>query len=67
MTNRKICLKCLEVTRFGGEHCTRCAEKLVSFTPTCECGAGLGDTKFPARVRVECIHDYLNFGGKRCQ
>ncbi len=29
------------------------------------CGAGLGDTKFPDRVHVECIHDYLNFGGKR--
>ena len=29
------------------------------------CGAGLGDTKFPDRVHIECIHDYLNFGGKR--
>ncbi len=30
-------------------------------------GAGLGDTKFPDRVRVEYINDYLNIGGKRCQ
>ena len=29
------------------------------------CGAGLGDAKFPDRVRIECINDYLNFGGKR--
>ncbi len=29
------------------------------------CSAGMRDTKSPpARVRVECIHDYLNFGGK---
>ena len=31
------------------------------------CGAGLKNTIYPARVRVECIHDYLNFGGRRCQ
>lgn len=30
------------------------------------CGAGLKNTIFPARVRVDCIHDYLNFGGRRC-
>lgn len=28
------------------------------------CGASLKNTIFPARVRVEFIHDYLNFGGK---
>jgi len=38
MTNRKICLKCLETSRWG-EHCTRCGEKLVDFTLKCECGA----------------------------
>ena len=27
------------------------------------CGAGLGDTKFPDRVRIECINNYLNTGG----
>ncbi|GAI93718.1 unnamed protein product, partial [marine sediment metagenome] len=39
MTNRKICLKCLEVTHFGGEYCTYCGSKLVEFTLRCECGA----------------------------
>ena len=29
------------------------------------CGAGLKNTIFPARVHVECIHDYLNFRGRR--
>jgi RNA polymerase subunit RPABC4/transcription elongation factor Spt4 len=36
---RKICLKCLEVTHLGGEHCTHCGEKFVDFTLMCECGA----------------------------
>ncbi len=36
---RRICLKCLDIKSFGGEHCTSCGEKLVDFKLLCECGA----------------------------
>jgi len=44
---RMICLKCLDVTRFGGKHCTRCGERLVDFTLMCECGAEINPLFWP--------------------
>ncbi len=39
MTNKKICLKCLEMSLGYFEHCMDCGKKLVEFTLACECGA----------------------------
>ncbi|MBA7643613.1 hypothetical protein ES703_51344 [subsurface metagenome] len=51
-----------------GYECSCCGlpiEKGKDYYCVYICGAGLKDKIFPARVRVECIHDYLNFGGKK--
>lgn len=53
-----------------GHECSCCGlpiEKGEDYYCVYICGAGLKNNIYPARVRVACIHNYLNFGGKRCQ
>ena len=41
MAQRKICLKCLGIIHFGGQHCAYCGTELVDFNLTCACGADI--------------------------